>query len=170
MINKSKNFIDKHFEYAVHFVLLHEGGYVNDPDDDGGETNFGISKRSYPHVDIAHLTVEQAKSIYKNDFWDPQLYKYIEDIHLATKVFDLAVNMGPSWAHQLMKRALKSAGQNMVEDGILDLMTLTAINESEPGILLAALKSEAAGYYRTLAAIQPKKNKFLKIWLKRAYT
>ncbi|ETZ07377.1 hypothetical protein P618_200441 [Holospora obtusa F1] len=71
-------------------LLAHEGGYSDDPDDDGGETKFGISKRSYPHVDVDALTVEQAKNIYKRDFWDTQLYKDIKDVNLATKFFDLA--------------------------------------------------------------------------------
>ncbi len=46
-----------------------EGGYVNDPHDAGGETNMGISKRSYPDVDIKHLTREDAEEIYYRDFW-----------------------------------------------------------------------------------------------------
>ena len=99
MANKPKNLTDERFEHTVSFVLSHEGGYSDDPDDDGGETKFGISKRSYPHVDVDTLTVDQAKNIYKRDFWDPQLYKDIKDVNLATKVFDLAVNMGSNWAH-----------------------------------------------------------------------
>ena len=46
------------FEAAVDRVLGHEGGYVNHPNDPGGETNWGISKRSYPNVDIKALTRE----------------------------------------------------------------------------------------------------------------
>ena len=169
MENKPKNIIDERFEHAVSFVLAHEGGYSNDLDDDGGETKFVISKRSYPHIDMDTLTIEQTKSIYKRDFWDPQLYKDIKDVNLATKVFDLAVNMGSSWAHRLVQRALKSTGQDIAEDGVLGPMTLAAINKADLSDLLAALKSEAAGYYRTLAATQPRRAKFLKGWLKRAY-
>lgn len=160
---------DERFEHAVSFVLAHEGGYSNDIDDDGGETKFGISKRIYPDLDINTLTVEQAKAIYKRDFWEPQLYKDIKDVNLATKVFDLAVNMGSIWAHRLVQRALRATGQDILEDGILGPMTLTAINKADLTDLLAALKSEAAGYYRTLAATQPRQAKFLKGWLKRAY-
>ena len=115
------------------------------------------------------MTVDQAKNIYKRDFWDPQLYKDIKDVNLATKVFDLAVNMGSNWAHRLVQRALKSTGQDIAEDGVLGPMTLAAINKADLSDLLAALKSEAAGYYRTLAATQPRRAKFLKGWLKRAY-
>lgn len=77
--------------------------------------------------------------------------------------------MGSSWAHRLIQRALKSTGQNIAEDGVLGPMTLAAINKADLSDLLAALKSEAAGYYRTLAATQPRRAKFLKGWLKRAY-
>ena len=160
---------DERFEHAVSFVLAHEGGYSNDIDDDGGETKFGISKRIYPDLDINALTVEQAKAIYKRDFWEPQLYKDIKNVNLATKVFDLAVNMGSNWAHRLVQRSLRATGQDILEDGILGPMTLAAINKADLTDLLAALKSEAAGYYRTLAATKPKRAKFLKGWLKRAY-
>ena len=52
------------FKLAIPRVITNEGGYVNDPDDPGGETKYGISKRSYPALDIKNLTVEQATAIY----------------------------------------------------------------------------------------------------------
>ena len=52
------------FNDIIEVVLHHEGGYVNDPDDPGGETNFGIAKRSHPDVDIKNLTKDGAKEIY----------------------------------------------------------------------------------------------------------
>lgn len=60
------------FDQAVAFVLAEkiEGGYVNDPRDPGGETKFGISKRSYPREDIKALTRDRAITIYKRDYWD----------------------------------------------------------------------------------------------------
>ena len=59
--NKTFNFfkkdnIMKSYEEIIEQVLHHEGGYVNDPTDLGGETNFGITKRFYPDVDIKNLT------------------------------------------------------------------------------------------------------------------
>ena len=57
------------FKDGVIQVLNHEGGYVDDPDDNGGETNFGISKRAYPRVDIKNLTRKQAIKIYYQDYW-----------------------------------------------------------------------------------------------------
>jgi hypothetical protein len=61
--------MDKNFDRAIAFVLEHEGGYVNNPQDPGGETNFGISRRAYPDLDIKNLTKEQAIEIYKKDYW-----------------------------------------------------------------------------------------------------
>ena len=49
------------FNNIIEVVLKHEGGYVNDPKDLGGETKYGITKRFYPDVDIKNLTKEKAK-------------------------------------------------------------------------------------------------------------
>lgn len=57
------------FERALEFVLQWEGGYVNDPHDAGGETNFGISKRYHPDLDIRNLTKEQVAEIYRKEYW-----------------------------------------------------------------------------------------------------
>ncbi len=54
---------------AISFVLKWEGGYVNDPDDPGGETKYGISKRYHPKVDIKALTKKEAEDIYRREYW-----------------------------------------------------------------------------------------------------
>lgn len=59
----------KDFNKALKFVLRWEGGYTNDPNDPGGETKYGISKRSYPELDISKLTLKQAKEIYYQNYW-----------------------------------------------------------------------------------------------------
>lgn len=160
---------EERFEQAISFILHHEGSYVNDFNDKGGETKYGISKRSYQDVNIAALTKEQAIAIYRRDFWDKYHYNNIVDIKLATKVFDLAVNLGPYWAHRLLQRALRTTGQYVLEDGILGPVTLASVNNSDSTDLLAALKSEAAGYYRSLVLAKQDQDKFLKGWLNRAY-
>ena len=52
------------FDEAVEVIIRLEGGYVNDIFDVGGETKFGISKRSYPNLDIPSITEDDAKRIY----------------------------------------------------------------------------------------------------------
>ncbi len=56
------------FQIAVNLVLNHEGGYVNNPSDPGGETNFGIAKRWHPDLDIRNLTKDQASVIYQQQY------------------------------------------------------------------------------------------------------
>jgi len=93
------------FNIAFDRLLGHEGGYVNDPKDPGGETKWGISKRSYPNVDIKNLTRDQAKAIYRRDFWD---LIHAERLHdgVAFQLFDFAVNSGIQTAIRYFQRAL----------------------------------------------------------------
>lgn len=86
-------------------LIDHEGKYVNNPDDPGGETNWGISKRSYPDLDIQRLTREDAKSIYKVDFWDRVEGDKLP-ASLAYQLFDFAVNSGVETAIRYFQRAL----------------------------------------------------------------
>ena len=160
---------DKRFEHIINIILNNEGGYSNNSNDKGRATKFGISSRSYPDVDIINLSKTEAKNIYKRDFWNNYLYKKIKNLEVATKFFDLAVNMGHHWACVLEQRALRASGKNIVEDGDFGPQTLDAINNVDSTDLLASLKSEAAGYYRTLAAIDKQDKVFLKGWLNRAY-
>lgn len=83
---------------AISFVLAHEGGYVDDPRDSGGETNWGISKRSYPNVDIKNLTRNQAIGIYERDFWMASGSDKL-DWPLCLIHFNASVNCGVGQAH-----------------------------------------------------------------------
>lgn len=149
------------------FVLQNEGGYSNDASDAGGETKFGISKRSYPDIDMANLTEDQAAAIYERDFWAP--YASFPD-RVATKVFDLAVNMGHKQAVLILQRALRCCGAlNVKDDGVLGPVTKSAVQVANQDLLIVALRSEAAGVYRLLAAKNPSQQKFLMGWLKRSY-
>ena len=87
------------FDKIIEFTLKYEGGYVNDPDDPGGETRFGISKRSYPNVDIKNLTIEEAKKIYKRDYYDAVDFG-IMDEKTKNALFDTAVNCGVGTARK----------------------------------------------------------------------
>jgi lysozyme family protein len=85
------------FDKAINFVLKHEGNYINNSKDPGGETKYGISKRSYPNEDIKNLTVDRAKEIYRRDYWDTCKCDDLPD-PLDLIVFDTAINMGPGTA------------------------------------------------------------------------
>lgn len=108
------------FERCFEILIGHEGGYVNDPNDRGGETKFGISKRAYPRVDIKALTLEQAKAIYAADCWTPIRGDDLAP-ELALLVFDCAVNSGVGCAVDLLQRAC-----NVRRDGVLGKVTVAA--------------------------------------------
>ena len=82
---------------ALRFTLKWEGGYVNNPNDPGGETNYGISKKAHPELDIKNLTPNQAYKVYEESYWKPA---GCESLPLceAVAVFDTAVNCGVSRA------------------------------------------------------------------------
>ena len=161
---------DERFLRAVAVVLDHEGGYVNDLRDPGGETKWGISKRSYPSLDIANLTREDAIVIYYRDWWQRYGYGRLQDEAVATKLLDMAVNMGPATAHRLLQEALVFLGYDIAVDGIIGPQTITAADEADPKRLLQVLRWLAAHYYYRIATQRPQSRAFLIGWLKRAYS
>jgi lysozyme family protein len=158
---------DPLFQQAVAIVLRHEGGYVDDPADPGGETKFGISRRSYPDLDIAALTSGEAEAIYYRDWWLPHRYGELPAA-VACKVFDLAVNLGARTVVTLLQGACVACGQDIAVDGVLGDRTLAAADACDPGALLGAVKRAAADHYRTIAAGRPVLRKYLAGWLARA--
>lgn len=98
-----------------------EGGYVNDPDDMGGATKYGISKRSYPTYDIAKLTQDQAQAIYQTDFWDRLRLAEIPK-PLNFYIGDFAFHSGHDRAVRTLQKLL-----GMYVDGIIGNQTITSI-------------------------------------------
>ena len=154
------------FEESIAHVLENEGGYVNHPNDPGGETNFGITKRDHPDVDIKNLTMEGAKDIYKGKYWFP-IYERIKAQSVANKVLDMAVNMGHSQAHKILQRSLAFLGKHVDVDGVFGEGTIMAVNGVAPDDLCNELKAQCAIFYCKLAT-DPTKAVFLAGWLRRA--
>lgn len=109
------------FSDAINRVLGNEGGYVNDPSDPGGETNWGISKRTYPNVDIKNLTRDQAIAIYQRDFWVVIGGENISPA-VAYQALDFAVNSGVSTAVRALQRSV-----GVADDGHFGLQSLAAL-------------------------------------------
>jgi lysozyme family protein len=162
---------DPAFDAAVEIVLAHEGGLADDSADPGGITNFGISLRSYPELGsagIRALTPEQARAIYRRDWWLRYGWNDLAPA-LGAKLLDIGVNIGTDAVHRALQRALRACGAAVAEDGALGPATRSAVARAEPKALLAALRSEVAGHYRLIAALHPAEQRFLQGWLARAY-
>ena len=116
----------KNFDEIIEQVLEHEGGYVNDPTDLGGETKYGITKRFDPDVDIKNLTIEQATEIYKKDYWDRNKVESLPQ-NLWHIYFDMCVNMGKRTAVKVLQRAAVNKGRDIEVDGGLGPATRKAL-------------------------------------------
>lgn len=138
------------FDQAFERLIGHEGGYVSAEsarrnDDPGGETKFGISKRSYPGEDIAGLTLERAKLLYRRDYWGPAGCDALPD-GVRFDLFDLAVNSGVRTAARLLQQAVGAE-----PDGIIGPRTLQAVQSMPAPRLVARLSGARLAYMTTLA-------------------
>jgi lysozyme family protein len=134
------------FDHAFMIVIGHEGGYVDNPADPGGETKYGVSKRSYPDVDIKKLTLDGAKSIYKEDYWDRVRGDELPS-PIGLSLFDAAVNAGVKQATKWLQRALKCP-----DDGIIGPQTINAaqkLNAYKIVAIFNGLRLKAACDLRT---------------------
>jgi lysozyme family protein len=132
------------FETAYDRVMGHEAGYVNDPNDPGGETKWGISKRSYPHLDIKSLTREDARAIYRRDFWQRIRADKLAD-GVAYQLFDFAVNSGIETAIRYLQRALLVA-----DDGHWGPRSQAAADASSESDLILLLNAERLDFMTRL--------------------
>jgi len=151
------------FETAFGRVLQHEGGYVDDPNDPGGETKYGISKRSYPEVDVRNLTHQQAGRLYRRDYWEKIHGDEIEPQDVAENVFDFAVNAGVPRAVRTLQRLL-----GIDVDGNFGPATLRAVNQAEGLKLNLRYALARIDYYNELARKKSSMRPYLIGWTKRA--
>ncbi len=158
------------FDTAIKTILKHEGEYVNNPADPGKETKYGISKKSYPDIDIKNLTLAEAKMIYLRDFWDKYKYEWFDSQEIAIKVFDICVNMGPKQAHKILQRAINLCfDNNLTIDGILGQKTFDSTNKVfNVERLLRGISIYQAFFYKNLIQRKPAMKIFINGWLKRS--
>jgi lysozyme family protein len=127
------------FEQAVEIILQLEGGYENDPRDPGGETNFGIDKKSHPSVDIRNLTREGAIEIYRQDYWEHPRVELLPEL-LRLSFFDTCINQGTHTAAEMLQKVV-----GVKQDGVIGNETLRAV-EKHPKVLSEFLGARAYRY------------------------
>lgn len=164
------------FDDAIGTVLQHEGGFVDNRNDPGGATNFGISLRFLQTIDssadyntIRNMSRDDAIEIYRNHYWNNN-YDNLDSQEIATKSFDMCVNMGTETAQKIVQEAANTCGCSLVEDGDLGPVSIQAINGVDADQLLSSIRDKCWEHYQDLINHNPKFEVFAEGWKNRAYS
>ncbi|EOX4850996.1 TPA: glycoside hydrolase family 108 protein [Haemophilus influenzae] len=149
------------FKQIFDRLIGHEGGYVDDPRDPGGETNWGVTKRTaqangYTGA-MKTMTRQQAYEIYRRAFWLRYNCEQMPDA-VAYQFFDAAVNHGFGNASRMLQRAV-----NVADDGIIGNMTIAAIKKMAISDVIMRLNAERLEFYCKLGTFAT----FGKGWVRR---
>lgn len=167
---------------ALEITLKHEGGYVFDKDDPGGETYKGVARNANPNwrgwviIDKFRNDVnfplclndninlyDEIISLYKSNYWDVIKGDLIENQEIANKAFDIAINMGPITASKLLQMTL-----DVVVDGKIGDNTLKALNETNVELFMSEFRLVIIARYMSICKSRYKSRKYLYGWIKRA--
>ena len=151
------------FKEIVDNVIEREGGYVNHPKDPGGETKYGIAKRSHPKEDIKNLTRERAEEIYYDDYWVPSKAPFLPH-NIQETFFDMVVNMGQRRAVKILQEACNSKKCGLKVDGRIGKLTIAAAKKIDP----SRLRVFRILYYADLIKRKPSLKAFIVGWIRRA--
>jgi lysozyme family protein len=153
------------FDLAISKTLQHEGGdtFTNDTTDHGGATKYGISENAYPELDIRNLTEDQAREIYRRDYWNRIRGDDIQSQIVAETIFDVCVNMGVAGGSKLAQKtlAIKPA------DGIIGPQSLAVINAADEDLFIAKFALAKIQRYTEICQADSSQKKYLLGWLNR---
>lgn len=170
------------FNIAYQKVLTHEGGYVHDPDDPGGETYRGVARKSWSKWegwDIVDMLKSQQgfpsnldrhsglqdmiRVFYQNNFWDKVKGDDINDQDVANSIFDFGVNAGVRTSSALAQAVIEAK-----EDGVIGPKTLAKLNAFDADHFLASFTVAKIARYVSIIKRRPTSRKYLYGWVRRA--
>lgn len=170
------------FKTAFQKMLAHEGGYVNDPNDQGGETYKGISRNAHKNwsgwemIDmyksksgfptILYKDVElqtEIEQFYRTNFWSPLNADHISNQAVADSIFDFSVNAGIITSVRLTQSIV-----GVKADGIIGEHTLRKLNSLDFGYFLPAFTIAKISHYIAIIIKRPANKKYFYGWVIRA--
>ena len=149
------------FDHAFDLLIGNEGGYVNNPKDPGGETNWGITRAVA--VDNGYsgsmkiMPKETAKQIYRKMYWDKLQCDQLPFV-VAFQLFDAGVNHGNTQAAKFLQRALSVA-----DDGVIGAKTIAAVSKLKDLQIVMLFNAERIEFYAALKTFST----FGKGWVRR---
>jgi lysozyme family protein len=158
------DFVTTRFRRLFDHLIGLEGGYVHHPNDRGGETNWGISKRAHPNVNIRALTRDAAAAIYHRDYYMPLRCDRFNSEPLAQLVFEFGVNAGVRTAAKALQRAINGLGRPLSVDGRVGPATTAAANNTPSPWLIEAFRRECAEHYQEIVRRDPSQAVFKDGW------
>lgn len=158
------------FSEIIKHTLRHEGGFVDNPHDRGGRTNFGITQKTLDSVndpslpkDVKDLTEAQASAIYHKFYWEPLKADQLP-FEIRAMLFDQAVNSGVSGAVKRLQKIL-----NLTPDGVIGQQTIAAAWRSmQPAKLRDEYFKATLDHYARIVSNDSTQAQFLRGWLRRA--
>lgn len=169
------------FASAFAATMKAEGGYVNDPQDPGGETYKGVARKmnskwdgwilvdlakkekNFPaNLDKNTALQDKIKSFYETNYWDKIRGDDIQDQHIAECIFDFAVNAGPITSAKLAQITVKAE-----PDGTIGPVTLGKINAEDPRVFISLFSLHKIARYVHICEKRQDSKKFFYGWVKR---
>ena len=170
------------FNTAFQLMIIHEGGYVNDPDDPGGETYKGVARKifskwsGWTYVDMlkrqpgfpANLDKDNdlqmaVNDFYRVNFWDKIKGDQMTNQEVANSIFDFGVNAGIGTSASLAQMVV-----NEKTDGVIGPDSLSAINKFDPNYFLASFTVAKIARYINIVKKRPTSQKYFYGWVRRA--
>ncbi len=154
-----------------------EGGFVNNPLDKGGPTNFGITQKTLSRYlarpasvdDVKNMKRETATLIYKKDYFDAMKLSLIDDARVQLMLFDQGINRGPKTAVMHVQNVLNSMGEKLQVDGEMGPITAAAINTQFTEILIREFRQYCTIMYIDIVKRKPNQMAFLTGWMNRLH-
>lgn len=165
------------FQKAFNYVLGDEGRkYTNDPNDKGGPTKFGVTKKAFEAYfkrealisEIENMSESTAGTIYYFDFWKPLGLDSVIDNAISTSIFDCGVLYGLRVSANMTQKSLRACGRSLMIDGVIGPQTVSFLNEISAYLFLTVYRGQVLQEIDDIIRVTPSDEEYRHGWTNRA--